>query len=130
VTAGGIASSNCSAGLVTSAPNADVLKLTITLSNGNVSGVVHAPDNSAFVGATVYANLVVDGVMSTDGATAVTASTNANGGFGLQLDPTKKWRIKILPLGRADLATYLSTSDMAFSGDLADLGTIKLELAK
>ena len=130
VTNVGIATSTCSAGQVTSTPGADVLKLTITLSSGNVSGVVHAPDNSPVVGAVVYANLVIGGVMSTDSATAITASTNANGGFGLQLDPSKQWRIKILPLGRPDLASYLSTSDLTFNNDLADLGTIKLEVAK
>jgi hypothetical protein len=96
-----------------------------------VTGVVHGPDNSPVVGAVVYANLVVGGVMSTDSATAITTSTNATGGFGLQLDPAKQWRIKILALGRPDLASYLSTSDLTFNGDLAaDLGTIQLEVAK
>ena len=131
VTSAGIAASTCSAGQVTSTPGADVLKLTITLSSGNVTGVVHGPDNSPVVGADVYANLVVGGVMSTDSATAITTSTNATGGFGLQLDPAKQWRIKILALGRPDLASYLSTSDLTFNGDLAaDLGTIQLEVAK
>jgi len=129
VTSAGIAASTCSAGAVTSVLGAEVLKLTITLSSGNVSGVVHAPDNSAIAGAVVYANLVVAGVMSTNSATAITTSTNATGGFGLQLDPTKQWRIKILPVGRADLAAYLSATDITFSGDLADLGTINLVLA-
>ena len=131
VTSAGIAASTCSAGQVTSTPGADVLKLTITLSSGNVTGVVHGPDNSPVVGAVVYANLVVGGVMSTDSGTAITTSTNATGGFGLQLDPAKQWRIKILALGRPDLASYLSTSDLTFNGDLAaDLGTIKLEVVR
>ena len=130
VTGAGIATTTCSTGLVTSTPGADVLKLTITLTNGNVTGVVHAPDNSPIAGAVVYANIVVGGVMSTDSSTAVTASTSATGAFDLPLDPTKQWRIKILPIGRADLASYLSASDITFSGDLADLGTINLVLAR
>ncbi len=101
--------------------------MTLTLTQGNVTGYVHDSSGAALAGAVVYANLDVAGVMSTDDSTAVITSTTANGGFGLQLDPTKTWRIRILPITRSNLATYDSPSTLRFDGGAANLLVITLE---
>jgi hypothetical protein len=120
-----VATTTCTPGNVASAPAASVLDLTITLGNGNVTGVVNL-NGVAFVGAVVYANTSVNGVWDANPATAVVTSTNTDGRFSLQLDPTQTWEIRILPVGHPELASPQITS-LTFAGDgTDDLGTINL----
>ena len=85
---------NCSAG------SAVVSKLlTITLPIGNTSGlVVETGTAIPVVGAIVYANIVTGGVRSTDPLTAVVTSTNLNGRYSMQLDPSLTWQITVTPV--------------------------------
>lgn len=70
--------------------------VTIALDGGNVVGTVtRAVGGAPVVGAIVYAN----NPNAVDESTAVITSTNADGRYGLQLDPTKTWDIKIFPVG-------------------------------
>jgi hypothetical protein len=68
--------------------------LTIALDGGNIVGVVKN-GTTPLVGAIVYAN-TSDAV---DETTAIITSTGADGRYGLQLDPTKTWNIKVFPTG-------------------------------
>lgn len=69
--------------------------VTVALDGGNVVGVVkRASDSSVLVGAIVYAN----NPDAVDESTAVITSTGADGRYGLQLDPTKTWTIKVFPI--------------------------------
>ena len=80
-------------------------QLQINLSNGNVTGYVKSPLKTATGGdiwiknATVYAN-VADAASGNEDFAVVT-STLADGSFGLNLDVTKTWVIKILPFNLA-----------------------------
>lgn len=78
----------CEAGVFTSGA------VTISLDGGNVVGTVTA-NGSPLAGAIVYAN----NPNAVDESTAVITSTEANGRYGLQLDPTKTWNIKVFPTG-------------------------------
>lgn len=91
----------CDAGTFTSGA------VTIALDGGNVVGTVtRASDGSVVVGAIVYAN----NPNAVDESTAVITSTGTDGRYGLQLDPTKTWNIKIFPVG-ADKSS-LSTGSL------------------
>jgi len=69
--------------------------VTVALDGGNVVGLVkRSTDSSPLVGAIVYAN----NPNAVDESTAVITSTGADGRYGLQLDPTKTWTIKIFPV--------------------------------
>jgi hypothetical protein len=78
--------------------------VTIALDGGNIVGMVKkASDNTPLVGAIVYAN----NPNAVDESTAVITSTGADGRYGLMLDPTKTWNIKVFPVGtdKASLGT-------------------------
>jgi len=69
---------------------------TITLNAGNVTGRVTATaGGTAIPNAIVYANLS-DTATATEATSLVTA-TDADGNYGLQLDTSKSWIIKIFP---------------------------------
>jgi hypothetical protein len=99
-----LVSGSCSTGtLATSA-------LTLALNGGNVVGTITGPTGAAVVGAVVYANVTG----ATDETFTVITSTSASGRYGLQLDPTKSWTIRILPMNKPDdpapLASYTFAS--------------------
>jgi hypothetical protein len=82
--------------------------VTIALDGGNVVGLVtKASTGAPLVGAIVYAN----NPNAVDESTAVITSTGTDGRYGLQLDPTKTWNIKIFPVGtdKASLSTGSAT---------------------
>lgn len=82
-------SGSCPSGTFTSGA------VTISLDGGNVVGVVRDSSGNVLVGAVVYA---IDS-NTLDESTAVITSTGADGRYGLQLDPTKTWNIKVFPTG-------------------------------
>jgi hypothetical protein len=99
-----LVSGSCSTGtLATSA-------LTLALNGGNVVGTITGPSGAAVVGAVVYANVTG----ATDETFTVVTSTSASGRYGLQLDSTKSWTIRILPINKPDdpapLASYTFAS--------------------
>ena len=96
-------SGKCDAGTFTSGA------VTIALDGGNIVGMVKkASDNTPLVGAIVYANEV----NAVDESTAVITSTGSDGRYGLMLDPTKTWNIKVFPVGtdKASLGTGSRTN--------------------
>ena len=82
-------------------------QITQNLSAGNVQGQVLRQDTTPVVGAIVKA--IVHGLSgSAAESTAVMTSTSSDGSFGLQLDSSKTWDIKIIPVhvsGLQDLET-------------------------
>jgi hypothetical protein len=83
-------SGKCDAGTFTTGA------VTIALDGGNIVGMVKkASDNTPLVGAIVYANEV----NAVNESTAVITSTGSDGRYGLMLDPTKTWNIKVFPVG-------------------------------
>ena len=85
--------------------------------------------NVLVVGAIIYAN--VTGASTEDDA--VTTSTNAAGVFGLNLDPSKTWTIKIFPFNAAGATEVLAnlvktTSLTGWGGGTYEFGDIQLAL--
>ena len=86
--------------------------LTLWLATGNITGTVTASVSGETVtvsGAIVYANVVDDPdgtpTQSTDPATEIVTSTDSLGNYDLQLDTSKTWYIKIIPVNTpADIA--------------------------
>jgi hypothetical protein len=79
--------------------------LTIALDGGNVVGLVKSAAGDLLAGAIVYANIP----NAVDESTAVITSTGADGRYGLQLDPTKTWNIKVFPTGTASATLSTGT---------------------
>jgi len=104
-TAGGLAANN---------------DLTITLNNGNVNGTLIYNGTTPVVNAIIVAT-------STSGDVVVTSS-GANGKFGLQLDASKTWSIKIFPVNGSTGNQFAdkSISTVTFSGGSANLGIIPM----
>jgi hypothetical protein len=103
--------------------------LQINLNAGNVVGTVKSPTNKLVVGAIVYAN--VTGASTEDDA--VTTSTNSAGVFGLNLDPSKTWTIKIFPFNATGATEVLAnlvktTSLTGWGGGTYEFGDIQLAL--
>ena len=93
-------SGKCNAGLFSSSA------VTIALDGGNVVGLVKkSSDNSPLAGAIIYANIP----NAVDESTAVITSTGTDGRYGLQLDPTKIWNIKVFPTGTGSEALGIGT---------------------
>jgi hypothetical protein len=92
----------CNSGSVGSQNSLSTLQ--INLNAGNVVGTVKAPSGKVVVGATVYANVTG----ASDEVDAVTTSTNANGVFGLNLDQSKSWTIKIYPFNASGATEVLA----------------------
>ena len=115
---------NCPDGLLSSD------SLAVRLASGNVVGTVIAPDLTPVAGATVYANIP----NAPDDSTAVITTTSASGRFGLNLDPTKQWVLRIFPpqagVGQVQLAKILSGPAVPIntSGSVLDLGSIALSV--
>jgi hypothetical protein len=77
--------------------------------------------------ATVYANVTG----ASDEVYAVVTSTLDNGSFGLNLDPTKNWTIKILPFnasGSTEQLAVLTLDPPVFTGGSKDYGYIDMKL--
>lgn len=96
-------------------------ELTITLNNGNVNGTL-------LYGTTPIANAIVVAT-STSGDVVPTTSAE-NGKFGLQLDASKTWSIKIFPVNSP---TGLQIADktistVTFTAGSANLGNIAMAL--
>ena len=104
--------------------------LAVKLSSGNVVGTVLAPNSTSVQGATVYANVH----NALNDTTAVITTTTATGRFGLNLDPTLQWDLRIFPpqagSGQVQLAKLLSGPSVPvhISGTITDLGSIALAI--
>jgi hypothetical protein len=89
--------------------------ITQRLSAGNVQGIVKRGDASAVVGAIIKAT-----VHGTTGdakeSSAIMTSTDINGFFGLQLDASKLWDIKIIPVHVSDSPDLASLNVQANNG--------------
>jgi hypothetical protein len=86
-------------------------ELSLTLNSGNIIGhVTRSTGGTAVVGAVVYANWASDFY---NDANAVVTSTDENGNYGLQLDPSKQWKIKIIPMTPTDGSAKLASSTSA-----------------
>jgi hypothetical protein len=101
--------------------------LVISLAAGNVTGIVKTPTGKLVANATVYANVFG----ATDETFAVVTSTLVDGSFGLTLDPTKSWVIKILPFNVTGVGEQLAIKTLAspsFRGDSYSYGDIGMLL--
>jgi hypothetical protein len=102
--------------------------LVINLAAGNVIGVVKTPAGKVVGNATVYANVVG----ATDEVFAVVTSTlETDGSFGLNLDPSKSWAIKILPFNVTGVGEQLAVKNLAspvFTNGAASYGDITMSL--
>ncbi len=87
------------------------VNLSLTLARGNVIGVVVGADGvTPIVGAIVYANIV--GALNDD--QAVISCTLADGSFGVNLDASFQWQLKIFPAnGVSDQVKYANKTDLA-----------------
>jgi hypothetical protein len=102
-------------------------RLQIDLYAGNVVGTVKTPSGDLVANATVYANVTG----ATDETFAVVTSTLDNGTFGLNLDSTKSWSIKILPFNPSGATERLAVKNLAspvFSGGAYSYGDITMGL--
>ena len=75
--------------------------ITQKLSSGNVQGFVKRGDASAVVGAIIKAT-IHGATGDVKESSAIMTSTDINGFFGLQLDASKLWDIKIIPVHMSD----------------------------
>ena len=101
--------------------------LVINLAAGNVTGIVKSPTNKLVANATIYANVVG----ATDEVFAVVTSTLEDGSFGLNLDATKSWAIKILPFNVTGVGEQLAVKNLAspaFTGGAFSYGDISMVL--
>jgi hypothetical protein len=98
----------------------------ISLNGGNVVGrVVRLSDDSNVAGAIVFANPVG----APDESGAVISCTSDEGLYGLELDKTKVWNIKIFPVKKADeteLASQTVSNVQPLNSGTKTLETIKL----
>lgn len=88
--------------------------LTMTLAQGNVIGTV-THNGTAVSGAVIYALPSTE--TSDNDAVAVITSTDSDGNYGLQLDSSIQWKIKVIPInptGATDLMV-LSGYNTAFT---------------
>jgi len=98
----------------------------ISLNGGNVVGrVVRASGGANVSGAIVFANYVG----APDESTAVISCTSDEGLYGLELDKTKTWNIKIIPVakeGQTDLASQTVSNVQPLTSGTRTLTTIQL----
>jgi hypothetical protein len=98
----------------------------ISLNGGNVVGrVTRASDGSNVSGAIIFANYVG----APDESTAVISCTSDEGLYGLELDKTKTWNIKIIPVakeGQRDLASQTVTNVIPLPSGAKTLTTVQL----
>jgi hypothetical protein len=96
--------------------------LTITLSLGNVHGVVVGPDNT-----TPLSGAIVIAEVGSDTSTVVTTSTASNGAFGFNLDATKQYTITVIsPVLQAYPAVNKPMTAAGTSGAEINLQTITM----
>lgn len=70
--------------------------MTITLSLGNVTGTVFAPDNTTLVAGAIVLATAVDGShVALAGVATQQYTTGTDGKFGFQLDPQFAWDLKV-----------------------------------
>lgn len=117
----------CNAGSLTLVNS--LSSLQINLNAGNVVGTIKSPTAKLVVGATVYANVTG----ASDESEAVTTSTNVLGVFGLNLDPSKTWTIKIFPFNATGATEKLAnktyeTNITGWGSGTNSLGDITLAL--
>ncbi len=86
------------------------VNLSLTLARGNVIGVVVGADGvTPIVAAIVYANIV--GALNDD--QAVISCTLADGSFGVNLDASFQWQLKIFPANSvSDQVKYANKTDL------------------
>jgi hypothetical protein len=86
-------------------------EMTLVLARGNVIGTVYSTNGTTPVeGAIIYANIVG----ATDEKMAVTSCTLANGTYGITLDPSYQWNIKIFPVNKPGVAIqHANKNDLA-----------------
>jgi hypothetical protein len=85
---------------------------TVRLNAGNVTGKVTASaGGTAIAGAIVYANLSD----ATGETTSVVTATDASGNYGLQLDNSKSWIIKVFPINASGEVQYVDGLVAAFT---------------
>ena len=98
----------------------------ISLNGGNVVGrVTRASDGSNVSGAIIFANYVG----APDESTAVISCTSDEGLYGLELDKTKTWNIKIIPVakeGQVDLASQTVSNVIPQPSGTKTLTTVQL----
>jgi hypothetical protein len=99
--------------------------LLLNLSAGNVSGRVIGPDSQPVQGAIVYANF------QETPTTAVVATSDSSGVFGLELGKDKNWTIVVIPMTSSGVADSTLHNEVVSvtSGQLAsalNLGDIRL----
>jgi hypothetical protein len=98
----------------------------ISLNGGNVVGrVVRQSDGSNVSGAIVFANPVG----ATDESGAVISCTSDEGLYGLELDKTKTWEIKIFPVtknGETALASQTVSNVQPLNSGTKTLSNIQL----
>jgi hypothetical protein len=98
----------------------------ISLNGGNVVGrVTRVSDNSNVAGAIVFANPVG----AADESGAVISCTSDEGLYGLELDKTKVWNIKIFPVKKGEeveLAAQTISNVQPLNSGTKTLETIKL----
>lgn len=105
--------------------------LTLRLALGNITGTVTASVSGETVmvsGAIVYANVVdnpdTTPTLSTDPATEIVTSTDSLGNYDLQLDPSKTWYIKIIPVNTpADIAKGMNFAGYTITGFIPPPGS-------
>jgi hypothetical protein len=82
--------------------------MTLTLARGNVIGTVYSTDGTTPVeGAIIYANIVG----AQDESKAVTSCTLTNGTYGLTLDPSYQWVLKVFPVNKPGVALQLANKN-------------------
>jgi hypothetical protein len=105
-----LVSGKCAAGLLTGS------SLVISLDIGNVRGTVK---DSANPGVAVAGAIVA--AIASD-LTTLTTTTNENGRFGLDLDPTKTWTITVIPSGtKLANKTLTAAEAVTTAGELATI---------
>jgi hypothetical protein len=96
--------------------------LTLTLSLGNVHGVVVGPDNT-----TPLSGAIVIAEVGSDTSTVVTTSTANNGAFGFNLDATKQYTITVIsPVLKAYPTVNVPITPASTSGAEINLQTIPM----
>ena len=95
--------------------------ITQNLSSGNVQGFVKRADATAVVGAIIKAT-IHGATGDVKEASAIMTSTGTNGSFGLQLDSSKLWDIKIIPVHVSDSPDLVART-VQDASTLAETGT-------
>jgi hypothetical protein len=94
--------------------------MALTLSLGNVSGIMQGSDGTPLSGAIVVAQI------GSDTSTVVTTATSKNGAFGFNIDATKNYTIiAIAPLGSSYPNKSIPFTPQSSANAVVQLGSIK-----